>query len=283
MYAVPILSMILSILWSSLAAFISLTGGLVLCGFILGYLERLSNTNMIRAFGLKGIYVTAWIGTPIHELSHAAMCLIFGHKVTGIKLFQRRDANGTIGYVTHAYNPNSLYQRIGNLFIGTAPLIGGGLAILLFGRILLPDIFKQVITLIFSRGKVLQWTDPAGWPDYWHQFTVAFTIMFSGIRPADYRFWLFTILAICIASHMSLSMEDVRGAASGAGALMLLIVIANIISAVLDPALGRQGMSLIGQLNAFLLFMMGLAVFFSIIKLLISGMIFSLRHFTGKY
>jgi hypothetical protein len=283
MSAVPVLSMILSILWSSLVAFLSLTGGLVLCGFILGYLERLSNNNMIRAFGLKGIYVTAWLGTPIHELSHAAMCLIFGHRVTGIKLFQRSDANGTIGFVTHAYNPDSLYQRIGNLFIGTAPLIGGSLAILLFGRLLLPDIFKQMITLIFSGGRAFLWTAPESWAVYWRRFSEVFAVLFSGIRPADYRFWLFSLLAICTASHMSLSMEDIRGAASGAGAFILLIVIANVISAVLDPSLSGQSMSLIGQLNSFLLLMMGLAVFFSIIKFLLSGMVYGLRRFPGKY
>lgn len=278
----PVLSTALSILWSSFITFVSLTGGLVICGFILGYLERQSNSHMIRAFGLKGVYATAWLGTPIHELSHAALCLVFGHRVTEMKLFQKSDAHGTIGYVAHAYNPDSLYQRIGNFFIGTAPLFGGSLAILLFGRVLLPDIFRKMTMLIFSSDPGFLWTDPQSWGIFGRRFIETFSILFTGIRTGDYRFWVFVLLALCTASHMSLSLEDIRGAASGAGALVLLIVVTNLVSVLLDPSLGGQTMALIGRLNAFLLLMMGLAVFFSMVKLLISWGLDHLRRLTGN-
>jgi hypothetical protein len=278
----PVFLTLLSVLWSSFLTFLSLTGGLVVFGLILGYLERQSNSHMIRSFGLKGVYVTAWLGTPIHELSHAALCLLFGHRVTGIKLFQRSDVHGTIGYVSHAYNPDSLYQRIGNLFIGTAPLFGGSLAILLFGRILLPDTFQRMSVLIFSSDKGFQWTDLQSWTLYGHRLTGVFSILFSSVRLWDDHFWIFAILALCTASHMSLSMEDIRGAASGAGALALLIVVANSVSAVLDPSLGGEMMMLISRLNASLLLTMGLAVFFSMIQFLISWGLDHLRYMTGK-
>lgn len=273
---------VLSVLWSSFMAFLSLTGGLVVFGFILGYLEGRSNSHMIRSFGLRGVYATAWLGTPIHELSHAALCLLFGHRVTGIQLFQRSDAHGTIGYVSHAYNPDSLYQRIGNFFIGTAPLFGGSLAILLFGRVLLPDTFQKMTALIFSSDQGFLWMDPQSWAFYSHRLAKVFFVLFSSVRPGDYRFWIFAMLAFCTASHMSLSMEDIRGAASGGGALVLLIVVINSLSAVLDPSLSGQTMLLIGRLNAYLLLMMGLAVFFSLIHLLISWGLDHLRRLAGK-
>ena len=65
---------------------------------------------------------TAVIGTPIHELSHAVACLIFGHKINEIKLFTL-NGNGSLGYVSHSYNPRSIYHQIGGFFIAIAPFI----------------------------------------------------------------------------------------------------------------------------------------------------------------
>jgi len=89
--------------------------------------------------GKAYLYATA-PGVMLHELSHALFCLVFGHKVKKVQLFT---ANGgeTIGYVNHAYNMRSPYQRIGNFFIGVAPIICGTVAIYLLARILVPQIF----------------------------------------------------------------------------------------------------------------------------------------------
>lgn len=65
---------------------------------------------------------TAVIGTPIHELSHAIACLIFGHKINDIKLFTLNN-NGPLGYVSHSYNPRSIYHQVGGFFIAIAPFI----------------------------------------------------------------------------------------------------------------------------------------------------------------
>jgi hypothetical protein len=78
-------------------------------------------------FGYQAILLTGWIGTPIHELSHAFFCVIFGHKIEKISLFSPEPETGVLGYVFHSYNPESLFQRVGCLFIGFAPLAGNGL------------------------------------------------------------------------------------------------------------------------------------------------------------
>lgn len=75
-------------------------------------------------FGHKSIYLTGWIGTPVHEISHVIMCMIFGHKVEEVSLFKPESESGVLGYVVHRYDSKSFYQSVGCLFIGIAPLLG---------------------------------------------------------------------------------------------------------------------------------------------------------------
>lgn len=65
------------------------------------------------------------IGTPIHELSHAFMCIIFGHKIIDMKLLITNPNSSIAGYVNHSWNKKNPYQNIGNFFIGIAPVFCG--------------------------------------------------------------------------------------------------------------------------------------------------------------
>lgn len=97
---------------------------------VLFILQRLVFGLSEKILGGKIIYLSAWLGTPIHELSHAFFCLIFGHKIKQIVLFNP-DKRGTLGYVTHSYNNHNVWQVMGNFFIGIAPLFGGLLGLYL--------------------------------------------------------------------------------------------------------------------------------------------------------
>ncbi|CAH0535871.1 hypothetical protein [Vibrio marisflavi] len=73
--------------------------------------------------------ITAIIGTPIHELSHAIACVLFAHKITSIKLVDLSFSNPTLGHVGHSWNTRSIYQSIGCFFIAIAPLITASLLV----------------------------------------------------------------------------------------------------------------------------------------------------------
>lgn len=63
-------------------------------------------------------------GVVIHELSHLIAAKLFLIRVTEVKLFIFDPSSLTLGYVKSAYNPNSLWQRLGETATGIAPLFG---------------------------------------------------------------------------------------------------------------------------------------------------------------
>ncbi len=126
---------IFQILLTSVIQLFSLIGVIIVIGFLLGYLESLTRMYWSRAFGRKGFLLTAWIGVPIHELGHAIMCVLFRHKIVATQFFPTDTSQGALGYVQHQYNHKSVYQRIGNFFIGIGPIISGITALILFNAL----------------------------------------------------------------------------------------------------------------------------------------------------
>ena len=75
------------------------------------------------------LYLVAfgWLGTAVHELGHAAMCLLFRHRIEEMRLLDPSLSRSALGYVVHSWDRRSLWQRAGNLFVGVAPvLLGAG-------------------------------------------------------------------------------------------------------------------------------------------------------------
>lgn len=125
-----------------------LTGIIILVGMLLGIMRNYTIKNFARSFGMKSIMITGFIGVPVHEMSHAIFAAIFGHKITAVKLLQKPDENGVMGYVEHSYNQNSIYQQVGNFFIGTAPIFGGILSVVALMRFMIPRAYDEFISIL---------------------------------------------------------------------------------------------------------------------------------------
>jgi len=105
-------------------------------------ISKFNGMNLFRLdFGIagwNGLLVTAWIGTPIHELSHYIAAKLSGHQIIELKLFKPDSRTGSFGYVRHSYDSNNFYQAIiGNTIIAIAPFFGGALAIYFLMYVLL--------------------------------------------------------------------------------------------------------------------------------------------------
>ncbi len=182
-------------------------------------------------------YATGLIGTPIHELSHAVMCLVFFHKIEEMKLFQIDDEEGTLGYVKHSYNKRNIWQLIGNYFIGIAPIVVGTAFVYFLSQYFAPSTFGAISSgidsLVALAGKKFSF-------DYVLSiFATMGNILatFFAELTTDASAWLFLLFALCIAIHMNLSGADIKGSLTSLPILILLLAVINAVGAFIIPSI----------------------------------------------
>lgn len=241
-----------------------LIGSIVITGFILGILRNSSLKNFYKAFGKKSIYITGFIGVPIHEMSHAIMAVIFNHKIKEVKLFKVSSEDNSLGYVKHGYNPKSIYQQIGNFFIGIAPILGGILSISILMYFLMPNIyegFKLNLVTNLSESQITLGNIVLS-------FKELTKLIFTFENLKNIRFLLFLFLSIGISSHISLSKEDIKGASKGFFIIFLILVILNLLKVT-----KYTSMSWLITYNIFMINILLIAIIFSLITYIISLLI----------
>ena len=203
---------------------------IAICRRIVCRMDGIPGAKIINGMGL--------IGTPIHELGHALMCIVFGHKIKEIKLYRPNANDGALGYVSHTYNPRNLYQQIGNFFIGIAPIICGSGVLWLLMFLLVPDIYEkvflelQMITLLSN-----DFTDSSVYLGYIDLLFGVIGSIFDFANADDGLWWIFIVLALLISSHMELSLPDIKSGLLGffylAGILLVVDAVLFLISAPL--------------------------------------------------
>lgn len=194
-------------------------GFFLVIGFVLSFLQKFTQRQYYQSIGWFGILWTAWIGTPIHELSHWLTAKVFGHYVDSLSLFRPNHESGKLGEVIHSYNPRNIYHQIGNFFIGAAPIIGGVIVLALLFRWLLPNgielLFKIDVLSILNPQKLF--TDIV-------QLTKD---LFSQSNIHSWRFWLFVYLSFAVSSHLAPSWADQKTMWKGFIWLALLLFCIN--------------------------------------------------------
>ena len=209
---------------------------------IIHWFEKVSQRRLVERFGWRSVLWTGWLGTPIHELSHALMCRVFQHRVDEIALFEPDEESGRLGYVRHSFKVGNWFQELGNLFIGIAPLLGGSvvLAVLLWmfypeaantaidsaqtGAVTASstsdDLMTEIDMLGDSMGRDADApVETSSQTGSLQQMVNVVTSMSGKILAiqnlATVRFWVFIYLVLCVGSHMAPSWSDYHGASRG--------------------------------------------------------------------
>ena len=198
----------------------SLFGIFFVLGFILTKIQKWTNEKYARSIGWKGILFTAWFGTPIHEIGHVIFAKIFRHHITHISLFEPNPNTGGLGHVEHSFRSYSLYQRVGNFFIGAAPMIWGSLVLVGMLYVLVPngkEIFSgrmqseyNIRTIFFA-------------------FVEAMKNLYSPEHLHTTIFYACLYLSFCVASHIAPSPQDLKNMWKGFVWMVVLLILINAI------------------------------------------------------
>lgn len=258
------MNVVIDVLMKTVIETVYLTGAIILIGFFLGVLRNSSIKNFQRSFGMKAVMVTGFIGVPIHELSHAIVAVIFRHRITEVKLLQKPDANGVLGYVNHSYNPKSIYQEIGNFFIGIAPIFGGIISIMALMRLLIKNSYDKFIQILVQNFHI-NTLNKEIFNNIVNSYLGLIKSIFSLSNLKNPYFYLFIFLAVCISSHISLSSADVKGASRGLAIIFIILFLLNIFGII-----NNVSKFSIERYNIFITSFLFIAVILSLITFIIS-------------
>lgn len=236
-------------------------GLIILFGFSIALCNKIFYANFGN-YGKVVCYITAAIGTPLHECAHALFCLLFGHKITEIRLFQINSSDGTLGYVNHSYNPKNNYQKIGNFFIGVAPIILISAVLYLLAWWLLPNFVAE----INGSFKISDSVSNIG-----NVFTSLLGVLQSFFLCAlSWQWWVYLILGIFLALHMTLSKADIKGALSGILFLLNAVLVVDVILGFVSGNLLASFTQEVLRMAGYLLCIFVLALVISITAVLVS-------------
>lgn len=172
--------------------------------------DRIVNYLARDAFSVYS--ATGIVGTPLHELSHAAACLLFGMRIIEIKLYSPDRQTGNLGYVNFAYNPRSTWHAVGLVIQGIAPLLMGFviMAFLMpWGNA--PDSVLRALDL----------TDAS--PTYKHALAGVSALLYGNLVDGA-RGFLWCLVALIIGLHAIPSWADIRIAGKGMLTLLALAI-----------------------------------------------------------
>ena len=133
-----------------------------------------------------------------------------------------------MGYVYHSWNRKSIYQNIGNFFIGAGPIIFGSVVLFSAMYFLLPNA-EQALTAIFGYDatKFSASNIHASLNDVLHYALTLVGVIFSPANFTSYKFWIFLYISMCISAHMGLSLPDLKGMWLGFIFILLISFILN--------------------------------------------------------
>ena len=227
-----IIDYLLNVLHSTFNQLFISFGPLLVLFILLNFSATLSARLSVRFLGRNlFLYGFGWLGCTVHELSHAFFAVIFGHKITEIELFKPNNNGESLGHVTHSFNKKSIYQKIGNFFIGISPLIAGGIVLFLgtlfiYGFNVTERSSFRISTDVFTDLSVVKQIGL----NVWSSLISYFNLVFFGALSVWWKTTLLIYILYSTGSSMTLSKSDLGSALYGFLWLIVFLLIFNLIT-----------------------------------------------------
>jgi len=226
---------VLSYLWTAILASLIQIGVFLVPGLVLALIMNYESRFVVRRALLTmgdrwylGLF--GWLGTIVHELGHVIFCLIFRHKIISMKLFDPDLETGILGRVEQTYNSKSVYQLVGNFFIGLGPILLGTAIICLLSYLLLGiNPFKLADNFNMGSSYMPSWDALMQiFQILWTSSTILVYKLFSWHNLSGWQLYVFIYLAFAIGSSITLSPSDIKASLKGFSVILILIFIFNL-------------------------------------------------------
>lgn len=223
---------LLNVMISTFNQLFILFGPFLVLVLLLNLSARLTTRMSVRFWGRDlFLYGFSWLGCSVHELSHAFFALIFGHKINQMALFEPNNDGESLGHVSHSYNKRSFYQKTGNFFIGTGPLLAGGIVmfiiiILLFNFNITRLSSFRITSHVFTDILLLKHITTG----VWSGLLFCFNMIFTGIGSAWWKSVIIIYVLYSTGSSMTLSKSDVGSAFLGFFWVIVIFLLFNLMT-----------------------------------------------------
>lgn len=186
--------------------------------------------KMLYKKHIKLLRYTTYIGTPIHEMGHLIMCIIFRHKIISFKLVKFDMSTGELGYVEHDFNHRNLYHQIGNFFIAIGPILLGGLLVLGLNYWFLPTSTSMFIEKLTSTQDLYyNIFDINILKETYVLYQTWFKSIIKEINFAQIKTYVSLILILSIVLNIDLSKADLYLAKKGILFLVITLIVSNVL------------------------------------------------------
>ena len=232
------------------------------------------------AFGI--VKITGYIGTPVHELSHALMCLIFGHKIKKIRMFGGGKDKKTLGYVEHTYYRKNMYHQLGNFFIGVSPVLAGGAVILLLVRLLIPHVYVSLQTEAAQLGELFFSGAGRTGIAVLDGLVSMLGTVFSFNNFLRWQWWICILLSFSVAIHMEVSRSDIVSGLRGLCVIAVALLVTDGILGLLFPSALAAMTSAFVSAGIFVALLMAIPAVFSLTIGLFSVTVILIRRVSAS-
>lgn len=256
-------------------------GAVVICGLAVSLCRTLFERMLGRGAGRVVVMATSIVGTPVHETGHALMCLLFGHKIRKISLWQPLSDDGNLGYVTHAYNPKNPFHVLGNLFIGVGPVFSGLAVVTLTLALCFPDTLMTYATT----ARTLAAGGEGGFPLLWEGMRMLPHMVTEATATGTPPLWVRLIGVLVILSvslHMELSPADIKGALTAVPLYLLLALLLTLVCGLLGAGAMAAVLSALSLFSAYLTAVFVIVLVASVIQLIPALAVFCIRKLLGR-
>lgn len=171
---------------------------------------------LLRFLSHRELMITAAIGTPIHELSHAIFHTLSGHKIHEVKYFSPNPKNNSLGFVRYSYIPKYPHHQIGRTIAAIAPLFGGIACCYAIIRWLLPEgvLVLQYINDFLNSTNSSEFSSFSPLIEFFsHAFSLHTEIAWTIENLVRVLISLYLIIAISL--HMTPSLTDLKATIPG--------------------------------------------------------------------